>query len=230
VSRKLGGPPMVKGTRDAARWGSMAWGELASAWLTELERTGNPALRDKLINSMKSISAMPLGFFTERATMNLDTGVVTPLGRQVEYDHLASVFGLPEICAELVRTYGDQAPRFADAWAQYGDLYNGTREDRQKALGISAKSAGLADAHSRGTAFAAWHRKDAALATRAWQEWLNGKSVAQRKASLSIRHFEGPDVLCPIDQADMTTNDTAQFSLAAMQNLAMAGTAVEVTG
>jgi hypothetical protein len=173
---------------------------------------------------------MPHGFFTQGATMNLDTGVVTPHGNAVEYEHLTAVFGLPEICAELVRTYGKEVPAFADIWAQYGDLYNGSRADRQKVLGINVKSAGLSDAHSRCTAFAAWHRKDAKLATRAWREWLNGMTVAQRKESMSIRHVDGPAVLSPIDEADMSTNSTAEFSLATMQNLTFAGNAVEITG
>jgi hypothetical protein len=230
VTRKLGGPPMQVGTRAAANWGALSWGELASAWLTEIERTQNSRLQDCLLASMKSIAAMPLGFFTLKATMDLDTGVVTPLGNAAEYEHLTAVFGLPEICNELVRTYGNEVPAFADIWAMYGDIYNGSRVDRQKAIGINAKSAGLSDAHSRCTAFAAWHRQDAKLATRAWREWLDGQTVSKRRASMAIRHVEGPAVLSPVDEADMSTNNTAQFSLAAIQNLALAGNAVEITG
>jgi hypothetical protein len=227
VNRKLGGPPMVKGTRATAHWGAMAWGELASAWLTEIERTQSTSVRDKLLASMRSVSDLPLGFFTRDATMNLDSGAVTPLDHEVEYEHLTAVFGLPEICAELVRTYGTDVPGFADIWAQYGIVYNGSREQRQKAIGISAKSAGLVDSHSRCTAFAAWHLKDKALAQRAWHEWIGGQSTAQRKASMSIRLVTGPDVLNPVEEAKMSTNSAAQLSLAAMQNLAFVGHALE---
>ena len=230
VNRKLGGPPMPIGTRAAAHWGAMAWGELASAWLTEIERTQDTVMRDRLLASMKSITAMPLGFFTLKATMNLDTGVVTAHGDGAEYEHLTAVFGLPEICNELARTYNSEVPAFADTWAMYGDIYNGSREARQKAIGTDAKNAGLSDAHSRCTAFAAWHRKDPKLAERAWHEWMNGTTAAERKASMSIHPYEGPAVLNPIDEADMSTNNTAQFSLATMQNLALIGQAIEITG
>jgi hypothetical protein len=230
VTRKLGRGPMKPGTRAAAHWGAMTWGELASAWLTEIERTRDAALRDKLLASMKTIAELPRGFFTQQATMNLETGVVTALEDGVEYEHLTAVFGLPEICAELVKTYGSEVPKFAEVWASYGELYNGSRAEREQKLGISTKSAGLIDAHSRCTAFAAWHRKDPALAARAWKEWSNGRTIAQRKSSMVALHIEGPAVLNPIDQANISTNETAQFSLATMQNLALIGEWVETVG
>jgi hypothetical protein len=223
VQRKLGHGAMKPGTREAAHWGSMAWGELASAWLTEIERTQNTRLRDTLLASMQSIAKLPLGFFTQDATMNLDTGVVTPAGKVAEYEHLTAVFGLPEICLELVRTYGDAVPQFADTWAKYGELYNGSRAERKAALGIDKKSAGLVDAHSRCTAFAAWHRKDPTLAARAWNEWLGDDTAASRKQSITTLHLRGPEVLNPIDEASMSTNGCSQFSLATIQNLALVG-------
>jgi hypothetical protein len=40
-------------------------------------------------------------------------------------------------------------------------------------------------------------------------------------------HLEGPTVLNPVDEAAwVSTNDTAQWGLAAMQNLALAGKAL----
>jgi hypothetical protein len=229
VTRKLGGPPLEAATRATARWGAMTWGELAAAWLTEVERTRDPAVLAKLINSMRSISEMPLGFFTKDATMNLDTGVVTAKDASIEFEHLTAVFGLPEICAELARTYNNDVPRFADTWANYGILYNAPEAERTKALGVRLKSRGLTDAHSRCTAFAAWHRGDPLLAERAWHEWTGTQSMQQRKAALSVRHLAGPDVLAPIDEAQMSTNSVSTVSLAAIQNLALAGGGINLT-
>ena len=50
------------------------WGSLASAWLTEWERTRDPKMRDRLLASMRTIGAQPRGFFSGGARMNLRTG------------------------------------------------------------------------------------------------------------------------------------------------------------
>ena len=42
------------------------WLALAGNWMTEWERTGNTAYRDKILTGMKSIEAMPHGFRTGR--------------------------------------------------------------------------------------------------------------------------------------------------------------------
>src|SRR5690606_16087202 len=43
------------------------WGSLASAWFTEWERTGDEAIKQRLLNSMKSIGEQPYGFLTGSA-------------------------------------------------------------------------------------------------------------------------------------------------------------------
>src|SRR5690606_33572547 len=50
------------------------WGSLASAWFTEWERTGDERIKQRLLNSMKSIGEQPYGFLTGSATMDLNTG------------------------------------------------------------------------------------------------------------------------------------------------------------
>jgi hypothetical protein len=223
VQRKLGLPPHPKPTQQAAPWGSMAWGELASAWLTEIERTQDPKLQERLLNCMRTIGDLPHGFYTDSATMDLDTGLVTDRGTKVSIEHLTACFGLPEICAELVKTYGDQVPKFAQAWAQYGQLYNATAEEKRRLLGDAGKKVSMADAHSRCTAFTAWYRKDKALAQRAWHDWLDGRTVEKRLAAIKTKHFQGPDVLNAIDEVNLSTNSAAQYSLSTIQNLALIG-------
>ena len=62
--------------------------------------------------------------------MDLATGICTPHGNTILIEHLNAMFGLAEVCAELVKTYGKQVPEFADVWAQYGDLYSSTPAER----------------------------------------------------------------------------------------------------
>jgi hypothetical protein len=206
------------------------WGSLAAAWFTEWERTGDEKIREKLINGLRSIGAMPKGFFTSGATFDPQTGSFTPHGDQVEVSHLAAIFGLPEICKELIENF--DVPEFERAWLQYCELYSGDRDAQQQALGTTLRGNGLPNAHSRLTAYAASKKKDASLAARAWKEFkgndahLDASPRPQRYSGKTVR-IEGPAVLNPIDEAAwISTNDAAQWSLAAMQNLALVGDAL----
>ena len=57
-----------------------------------------------------------------------------------------AVFGLPEICAELIENF--DVPEFEEAWLQYCVLYSASREEQQKALGESLRGNGLRSALS----------------------------------------------------------------------------------
>jgi hypothetical protein len=91
----------------------------------------------------------------------------------------------------------------------------------------------LRNAHSRLTAYAAHRKKDKALAARAWAEFgdsdkhLDGAPRSGRYSG-KLTRVAGPAVLNPIDEAPwVSTNDGAQWSLAAMQNLALVGDALQ---
>jgi hypothetical protein len=204
------------------------WGSLAAAWLTEWERTGDTKVRDKLLAGMKSIGAMPKGFFTDGATYDPATGAFTPHGDGIGVSHLSAVFGLPEMCAELIQNLGDQAPEFEKAWLQYCRLYSAPREEQENELGQALRGTSLVNAHSRLTAYAAWKTKDAKLAERAWREFTgDDRRWAPRRYSMQTDRVEGPTVLNPIDEAAwVSTNDASQWSLAAIQNLALVGDAL----
>jgi len=198
------------------------WGSLAVAWLAEWERTGSEKYRDKIINGMKTIAAMPHGFFTGRGAFDPDTGLFTNVsGNDVDVSHLLAVFGLVEICAELISLF--KVPEFEKAWLEYCEYYNADPRARAQALGFNAKSDGLVTAHSRLTAYAAWKKRDTALADRAWREFFSEDARwAPKRYSLHTDRITGPAVLMPIDEAAwVSTNDTAQWALAAMQNLAL---------
>jgi hypothetical protein len=205
------------------------WSALAGAWLAEWERSGEAKWRDKLLASMRSIGALPHGFFTADPRFDSTTGAFhAPAHAPVGVSHLAAVFGLVEVCAELIQLL--DVPQFQRAWLQYCELYSAPREQQEKALGQPLRGNGLRSAHSRLTAYAAWKKKDAALAKRAWDELRAddrhgdvARSTPDRPPP-GTRRVEGPDVLNPIDEAAwVSTNDAAQWSLAAIQNLALIG-------
>ncbi len=196
------------------------WGSLASAWLTEWERTRDPKIRDRLIASMKTIGAQPRGFFTGSERFNLTTGAFDiSKDDKVSVSHLSAAFGLPEVCAELIELFG--VPEFERAWLQYCELYNAPPEEQKAALGEALGGTNLQQGHARLTAFAAYRKKDAKLATRAWTEFSDGRAGYGRRQEFTSKRIEAPAVINPVDEGPgISTNSSAQWGLAGIVTLA----------
>jgi hypothetical protein len=212
--RKLAHP--VKNPYPASVSLGTDWCSFCAAWFTEWERTGEPKYRDKIVAGMKSIGAAPHGWFTAGWGYDPDTGVLHPLGDRIGVSHLNAVFGAVEINAEMLAAL--DVPAYERAWLQYCQLYGASPEEQEKALGERLRGTSLQQAHSRLTAYAAWKTHDAALAARAWKEFARNWLPPVLKTT----PLEGPTVLNPVDEAAwVSTNDAAQWALAAMQNLAL---------
>ncbi len=222
--RKIRTEPIPPPTRSAASVGfGTDWGSLAYAWLTEWERTGNTAIRDKLVAGMRTIGAQPHGFLSAGATFNLDTGEfsLVPDG-EIGVSHLSAVFGLPELCIELNELV--DVPAFRAAWLQYCILYNATAAEQRAAVGSDFGKLNLWEAHARLTAYAASQKTDPALAARAWNEFYGGKAGYGVKSELKSARISGPAVLNPVDENfGLSTNATAQWGLSAIAMLALVG-------
>jgi hypothetical protein len=204
------------------------WGALAAAWLTEWERTGDAGARDKLLGTMKSIGELPQGFLTGEALLDLDTGRFDTTRDQIAVSHLSAVFGLVEVCSELIAL--QEVPEFKDAWLTYCRLYLATPQEQESAVGQRLSGISLIQAHSRLAAYAAAHTGDETLAALAWRAFhrdigdqLNTNPL-QHQSVWQTRRVTGPQVLAPVDEASfVSTNDAAQYGLAAIQNLALLG-------
>jgi len=203
------------------------WSAIAGAWLTEWERTGDARMRNRLMASMRTIGAQPRGFFSASAPMHLDTGAFEIVKSDaVAVSHLSAVFGLVEVCAELIQLL--DVPEFRKAWLDYCELYNAPKDVQTKRLGAPLRGNNLEQGHSRLTAYAARQLNDPALAKRAWGEFFRvyGGS-GPRRGQPKFEHLSGPAVLRPVDEAAwVSSNDTAQWGLAAMECLALAGDAL----
>jgi hypothetical protein len=216
--------PAVDPDGDHAHLGfGTDWGALASAWLTEWERTRDAVFRDRLVNSMKTIGAQPRGFFTGGGRLNLRTGAFDiEASDEVSVSHLSAAFGLPETCAELIQLL--DVPEFERAWLQYCRLYNAPPETQRAELGTELRGTILRQGHARLTAFAAWRTRDPQLAQRAWTEFTGER--ADYRQEFTTRRIEGPDVLNPIDEGPgISTNSSAQWGLAGIVCLAYVGRA-----
>ncbi|WP_200975656.1 Tat pathway signal sequence domain protein [Echinicola sp. 20G] len=194
---------------------------ISAAWLTEWERTGDKKMKEKLVNSMRTIAAQPKGFFTGGSRMDLQTGEFEIQDRQrASASHLSAVFGLVEICSELVQNI--DIPAFKQAWLQYCTLYNASGEEQEKELGNALGRLNLGQGHSRLTAYAAQQKQDPALAKRAWDEFFGG-AAGYRFDKPAIYTVEGEDVLRPVEEGRISTNATAQWGLAAIECLGLVG-------
>ena len=75
------------------------------------------------------------------------------------------------------------------------------------------------------TAYAAFQEKDRALALRAWREFFASRAL---RGGGTVRRIGGVDVIRPLDeQASISTNDSAQWGLAGIQNLALIGDSLD---
>jgi hypothetical protein len=202
------------------------WSALAATWLADWETTGNERSRDRLVGTMCDIGALKHGFFTGEALYDLDTGRFATDRDRVVVSHLSAVFGLVEICSELVSLIDAglvSAPGFKEAWLQYCRLYLADPEVQEAELGVVPSGTNLEQAHSRLAAYAARHLGDDELADVAWRAYFRGGEFMGEEAFHPVRLLP-PDTLVPLDEAPtLSTNDAAQCSLATIQNLALVG-------
>jgi hypothetical protein len=198
------------------------WCSVAAAELTEWERTGDPKYRDKLVNSMKSIAALPHGWFSGEGGYDPNTGLFTPTSDKIEVGHLSVVFGGFEINAELLQLL--DVPAYEHTWLQYCELYNAGNDEQARVLGQGLGKLNLGQAHSRLTAYAGWKTKDPKLADRAWNEFFGGAAgLKLLDEPFAVTHVQGPDVLNPIDEITDSTNSVDQWGLAAIECLSLVG-------
>lgn len=195
------------------------WSGLAAAWLTEWERGGDPVAEKKLKATMRTIAAMPNGFVTGEGLYDLDTGEFAPAEKKVSVSHLSAMFGQVEVCAELIDLV--DMPEFEKAWLQYCRLFNATADEQTAETGAAFGNLILRQGHSRLTAYAAVRLDRDDLAARAWKEFYTGDGYGP---NLPWRAEKVTSTLTPTEQAPwVSTNTTALYGLAAIQNLALVG-------
>ena len=198
------------------------WSGLAAAWLTEWERRGPKAAaaKAKLLATMETIAAMPNGFVTGEGLYDLDTGRFAPVtATTVAGSHLSAMFGQVEICAELIGLV--DLPAFETAWLQYCRLFNATAAEQTAECGAAFGNHILRQGHSRLDAYAAVRLGRDDLAARAWTMFYTGDGYAP---TLPWRAEKVTTTLNPADEATwISTNTTALYGLAAIQNLALVG-------
>lgn len=180
------------------------WLAYAGNWMTEYERTGNKAYKQKIEAGMKSIAALPHGIFTGPGVLGFDpaTGILSWEGDTAvtHTEHLTTIMGGFEVQHELDELLPNKAWR--RTWLEYCRDYQRRTKNTFRV--------------SRLMAYAAWRLGDNSLAQRAWRDlWTySGKMQHYRfKAS----RINPPEVPSPITESpETTTNDCALWSLEAI--------------
>lgn len=187
------------------------WMAYAANWMTEWERTGNTAYRDKILNGMKSIVALPGKIFTGPLALGYDpeTGIITsecdPELRTT--NHLMTIMGGFEIMNELMGMVDVEGWR--EAWLDHADRY------RDMAWEIKKNKFRV----SRLQAYSAFMNRDKEKARKAWNLLFN--QLEHTKATpLATTTVNVPEVPAPrLEALPISTNDAALWSLDAIYML-----------
>lgn len=238
--RKIAEISPVRKIMEPSRYPAIArsgpdWFAFAGNWMTEWERTGDTKWRDRILKGMKALADMPYGLLSG-PPLGYDpaTGQLFDIGYHLKvYYLLTMVFGGAEILFELDGLV--DMPKWDAALVKFAESYNLPEPERVKALGPGAVNAlfGYGDDklyttvwYARMTAFAAYKKRDPALARRAWTELLRGRGgrLAQPFLQAPEREVSGPTVLEPRGEIPgITTNNVGQWSLNFVELLAMVG-------
>ncbi|MER7400698.1 Tat pathway signal sequence domain protein [Streptomyces sp. NPDC000151] len=223
--RKVRPDPDYKPDRHALSIGfGTDWSGLVSAWLTEWERRGPKweKAKARVLSTMETIAAQPNGFVQGSGLYDLDTGKFAVAEKPaVSVSHLSAVFGLNELCAELIDLVDNE--KFEKAYLDYCRYFNATKAEQKARYGADFGSLILFQGHSRLDAYAAHRTDDDKLARRAWDKFYHSDGY-QESAPWKTEKVTGPVTLVPGSEANWVyTNDTALYGLAAIENLALLG-------
>ena len=200
------------------------WSGLVSAWLTEWERRGPKweKAKARVLSTMEGIAAQPNGFVQGSGLYDLDTGRFAVAAEPVvAVSHLSAVFGLNELCAELIHLV--DMPKFKEAYLDYCRYFNASKAEQAARYGSNFGSLILLQGHSRLDAYAAVQTGDEALAKRAWTKFYGSDGYTE-SSPWKTEKLTGPATLVEGGEASwVSSNDTALYGLAAIENLALLG-------
>lgn len=184
------------------------WLAYAGNWMTEWERTGNTAYRDKILAGMRSIVALPNRIFTGPQALGFDpkTGIITSEcdPKLESTNHLMTIMGGFEVMNEMNRMidYSEWKAAWLDLAARY----------KQKAWEIRHNSFRI----SRLMGYAAYHLRNPKMAKEAWTD-LFTRLEHTPAPPFKVTKILPPEVPAPLDECiSISTNDAAIWSLDAI--------------
>lgn len=175
-----------------------------------------------VLSTMETIAAQPNGFVRGSGLYDLDTRrfavADTP---KVEVSHRSAVFGIDELCAELIDLV--DMPESEQAYYDYCRWFNATRAEQKARYGSDFGTLPVFQGHSRLDAYAAVRTGDTALAQRDRDKFHHSDGYRET-APWRTERISGPAALVEGSEAAwISTDDTALHGLAAVENLAPLG-------
>ncbi|HKH59364.1 MAG TPA: hypothetical protein VKA49_00965, partial [Flavitalea sp.] len=197
------------------------WFALIGNWMTEWERTGDKRWRDKIMEGVNSFAKMPSGFFSgEQGAFGYDpaTKKMYQLNDTIGVIHLSVLMGGPEVIYELKDILQDK--NFDRLWLQFAKFYGSSEGEQMKEFGKTGRLGSLGPWYARLPAYAASITNESRYADTAWKAFLSPGTNAQ----FTPRLVTGSDALKPlVEVKDISTNNTAQWCLNAIQLLELVG-------
>ncbi|KAL2852053.1 hypothetical protein BJY01DRAFT_100407 [Aspergillus pseudoustus] len=215
------------------------WAGLAAGWLLEWERRGSrwQEARHKLTQTARGIAALKNGFVTGSGLYAITNGTLGPPPEDpnnegiVSVSHLSAVFGLPEVLSDLLEYWGTDAPAGLESvWLDYTYYYSASKAEQAARYGSNFGSLNLIQGHSRLTAYWAHHEGNSTVGERAWYEFFNNDDGFLADEPWVAEVVNGSAVLIETEEATwISSNEMAQYGLAAIQNLALVGEELETS-
>ena len=197
------------------------WLAIVGNWMTEWERTGDKQWRDKIMAGVNSFSKMSNGFFSgQQGAFGYDpaTKKMNQLNDTIGTIHLSVLMGGPEVVYELKDLLQDK--EFDKMWLQFSKFYGSSKEEQMKEFGKTGNLGTLGPWYARMPGYVAKITNDRRYADTAWKAFLAPRTNAQ----FTQRMVAGAEALKPLVEVEnISTNNTAQWCLNAIQLLEMAG-------
>lgn len=201
------------------------WFALVGNWMTEWERTGDTKYRDRILTGVKSFSRMPYGFFSGKAGAfgyDPESGKLFQLGPDhIGTSHLSVLMGGPEIAFELTQLLDNK--EWDKLWLQFTKIYGASEEIIEEEFGLSRSLGNPGPWYARLPAYYAKVKGNKDYAERAWEDFL-GRSEYDVLTDFDMKRYQGNETLEPLFEVPgVSTNNTAQWSLNAIQLLELVG-------
>lgn len=218
------------GVRTVIRIGP-DWYALVSNWLTEWERTGDPAWRDRIVTGMRDIAALPAGLFTGElgGAVGFDpgSGHIRSLGGDEARggNNLSMAFCGDQIIWEALSVV--DVPDFRRALLAFARYAQADPEEQTARYGAPIIPRVFKTIYSRVTAWAGEQLDNADLRRRGWEELLSDPAGQPWPAPVMV---SGPATVTPVEEIPvrhlangvLATNDAAQRGLAIIELLDIA--------
>jgi hypothetical protein len=173
------------------------------------------------MEGVNSFAKMPSGFFSgEQGAFGYDpaTKKVFQLNDTICTIHLSVLMGGPEVIYELKDLLQDK--NLDRLYLQFAKFYGSSKEEQMKEFGKTGRLGALGPWYARLPAYVAKVTNERRYADTAWNAFLSPGTRAQ----FTPRLVTGSNALKPLEEVkDISTNNTAQWCLNAIQLLELVG-------